>query len=176
MIYWAPSIETFLEIWIQKARAHREDPGAAAWEPSRKSSLAKADMWDVDLQRFFDELPRGSVIHDLRSAAPGTEVPYARLELLVRGGRMRRSGLLLGFSPPPPPRAIEAYPISTYESEVLDERERAILRALPKGTLVLHERDIPPGGYLDTRAYEGHEMTRRPPFEIVFPKKSRSFW
>jgi hypothetical protein len=189
LVYWSPSIEAFLELWLERARPIQgleraqatqaeKDLQDAPWDPAHVSEpcTGAAAETDATLASFVESLPRGSVVHDLRRAAPGTEIPYERLETCVRGGSLHRRGLLLGFSPPPRPVFVEPLPVSAYAAEDLDDAERATLRALPTGALVLHQRDLPPGGKLDTGAYPDRNVGYRPPFHIIYPRRGWRFW
>jgi hypothetical protein len=173
LIYWSPSIEAFLELWTARAKALQGEDArfGNSWSPLVESKPARREVADAELRSFFDQLPPGAVVHDLRAATPGTEVPFERLATLARGGGVRRRGLMLGFTKPPRPVAVEPQAVSTYLSEDLMEEERALLRSLPSGTLVIHERDLPPGGRLDMSSFPGQDESWRPPFHLVYPKK-----
>lgn len=173
LIYWADSIAQFLELWLERARGLRgPHPDFDVWAPTTTSEPATPAGADDELRTFGATLPRGAIVHDLRGAAPGTEVPFDRLTLLVRGGTVERRGLLFGFCTPPAPVEVEPVPISLYLEEELSDEERSLLRSLPKHSLVLHERDLPPGGRIDMSSFPERDVSWRPPFHIVYaPRK-----
>ena len=59
--------------------------------------------------------------------------------------------------------------VSSGRTELMDlpASERALLEALPRGSMVLHDRDLPPGGRIDIGAYPDYALLWRPPFHIV---------
>ncbi len=178
IVYWAESIADFLSLWIERTERILSDPTQdpfTVWDPTDEASPvdSSADVADDDLRSFLAELPKGALSYDLRSAR-GTELPDDCMRRLGAGGTMRRRGLLFAFTARPAPVPIPPMPLDAYPEAELSPAERAVLRALPRGTLVLHQRDLPPGGYFDTSDHPGRDSGYRPPFHVVFPK--RPWW
>lgn len=98
LVYWAPSIESFLELFIEVATTLTEEQ--VVWQPRRESvEVDREDDGDPELTAFVSTLPRAAHVHDLRRAQPGTEVPVECLLSLSNTGEIRRQGLLLAFVP-----------------------------------------------------------------------------
>jgi hypothetical protein len=177
VVYWADSIADLLEVVLAKARRRKssdEGDDFDDWEPeARATEVTELDA-DPVLAKFARSLPAKSRVYDLRGAAAGTEIGYECLELLADGWRLRRDGLLFAFSRPQRANSMEPVPIRHYLDEASPD-ERAILLALPKGSLVLHEDELPPGGKMDTSAHPEWDVTRRPPFEVMLAPR-RKWW
>ncbi|MBA3545632.1 MAG: hypothetical protein H0T76_04045 [Nannocystis sp.] len=128
LVYWAASLEAFLELYLERAKRSFDEP----WQPYRESVEVDVQAEeDAELLGFARTLPGAAIVHDLRRAAPGTEVPLECLRALGPDGEVRRKGLLLGFvrdatSPPAPPdQRLVGPPVLAFSSAIAVAKEWA---------------------------------------------------
>lgn len=179
IIILATSITELLKEWLAKVKCFQDD-GELFFRPDIESSaIDKASVRssdDSELAAFLKELPSDVLIHDLRECQPRTEIPFERLEGLVDGGELRRHGLVFAFLPPRQPTFVAPLPVSHYLAQDLTEDERIILGTLPKGCMILHERDLPKGSKMDTsNAHPEQDISWKPPFHVLYPLP-RPWW
>lgn len=166
IVYWG-ELEEFLALLLERAHALAEGDDDELWKPSCFRPSA-ATTGDPVLEAFARDLPKGSLVRDLRGASPGTQIDYECRE--PRGPTLRQD-LLFAFTPPPtqPRSELEWKSVDHYLGGALNESERSILLRLPEGCGVIHARDRPSGHRVDPFAYPGRDLTRRPPFLILLP-------
>lgn len=100
LVWWSASLAQFLELLLARARQTKasSDADRDFWTPTAVSQPMVAPT-DSRLEGLQAEVPRGTVIHDLRASAPGTEIPFRRLKERIRGATVVRHGRILAFVP-----------------------------------------------------------------------------
>ena len=101
IVYWASSITNFLAHWLVRLRRSEESERFVDLDRPLQESQPIYESADPEVSAFLASLPRGTFVHDLRNAQPGTQIPYPARTRMMKGGALHRQDLLFGFSPKP---------------------------------------------------------------------------
>jgi len=183
IVLHAQSITELLERWLDRIRnlsGPYLNAGELFFDPATESPALDKGRGsagsDAALAAFLKELPEGTLVHDLRSASGGTEIPFDRLHELSLGSTFRRQDLVFAFLPPPAASFTKPVPVTDYLNGVLSEDERRLLTALPKGCLVIHDRDMAANSWMKIAgAYPDQDFSYKPPFHVLYPRR-KSWW